>query len=68
MLNFVLHYIKLIISHKILLEHIRLNDIRYNHADSYGLPEIYDGDIIENISIYPNAKFRVTLYKTYHFP
>jgi hypothetical protein len=53
---------------KIPLEHIKLNGIRHNNADFYGLPEIYDGDIIENISIYPNAKFKVTLYKIYHFP
>ncbi|XWV24873.1 hypothetical protein QJ856_gp0910 [Tupanvirus deep ocean] len=53
---------------KIPLDHIKINGIRYNNADFYGLPEIYDGDCIENIPIYPGAKFKVTLYKTYHFP
>jgi hypothetical protein len=52
---------------KIPLDHIKINNIRYN-AEFYGLPELYDGDIIENIPIYPTAKFKVTLYKTYHFP
>ena len=53
---------------KIPLDHIKINGVRYNNADFYGLPEIYDGDLIENISIYPGAKFRITLYKTFHFP
>lgn len=53
---------------KIPLDHIKVNGIRYNNADFYGLPELYDGDIIENIPIYPTTKFKVTLYKTYHFP
>lgn len=53
---------------KIPLDHIKLNGIRHNNADFYGLPEINDGDIIENIDIYPNSKFKITLYKTYHFP
>ena len=30
--------------------------------------ELFDDDIICDISIYPGARFRVTLYKTYHFP
>lgn len=53
---------------KIPLDHIKVNGVRYNNADFYGIPELYDGDIIENISIYPNTKFRVHLYKVYHFP
>lgn len=53
---------------KIPLDHIKINNLRYNNADFYGLPEIYDGDIIENISIYPGTKFRFTVYKTFHFP
>lgn len=53
---------------KIPLDNIRLNGIRHQNADFYGVPEIYDGDILENIPSYPGAKFRVTLYKTYHFP
>lgn len=53
---------------KIPLDHIKINGVKYNNADFYGLPEIYDGDMIENISIYPGSKFRITLYKTFHFP
>lgn len=53
---------------KIPLDHIKVNGIRFNNADFYGIPELYDGDIIENIPIYPNSKFKVVLYKTYHFP
>ncbi|MEM0354059.1 MAG: hypothetical protein QXW79_00620 [Thermoplasmata archaeon] len=53
---------------KIPLDHVKINGVRYNNADFYGLPELYDGDIIENIPIYPNVKFRVLLYKTFHFP
>jgi hypothetical protein len=53
---------------KIPLDHIKINGIKYNNADFYGLPEIYDGDIIENIPIYPGAKFKTYLYKVYHFP
>lgn len=53
---------------KIPLDHIKVNGTRYNNADYYGLPELNDEDVIENISIFPNTKFRVTLYKTYHFP
>lgn len=53
---------------KIPLDHIKINGTRFSNSDFYGLPELYDGDIIENIPIYPNSKFRITLYKTYHFP
>jgi len=53
---------------KIPLDHIKVNGTRFNNADFYGIPELYDGDIIENIPIYPSAKFKVVLYKTYHFP
>lgn len=53
---------------KIPLDHIKVNGVRYNNADFYGVPELYDGDTIENIAIYPNAKFKVNLYKMYHFP
>ncbi len=53
---------------KIPLDHIKINSIRHHNSDFYGLPELYDGDIIENIAIYPGTKFKVTLYKTYHFP
>lgn len=53
---------------KIPLDNVKVNSVRYNNADFYGLPEIYDGDLIENIPIYPNTKFSVKLYKMYHFP
>lgn len=53
---------------KIPLDHVKVNGVRYNNADFYGIPELFDGDVIENIPIYPGAKFKVTLYKTYHFP
>jgi len=53
---------------KVPLDHVKLNGVRYNNADYYGLPEIFDGDIIECIPIYPGVKFKVLLYKTYHFP
>lgn len=53
---------------KIPLDHVKINCVRYNNADFYGLPELYDGDIIEHIPIYPGSKFKVMLYKTYHFP
>lgn len=53
---------------KIPLYNIKINNIRHTNSDFYGLPEIYDGDIIENIPIYPDTRFKVMLYKTYHFP
>lgn len=53
---------------KIPLDNIKINGQRYTNADYYGVPEIFDGDIIENINIFPGAKYKVTLYKTYHFP
>lgn len=53
---------------KIPMDNVKLNGIRHPNADFYGLPEIYDGDIVENVPSYPGAKFRVMLYKTYHFP
>lgn len=53
---------------KIPLDHVKINNVRYSNAEFYGLPELYDGDIIENIPIYPNNKFKIMLYKQYHFP
>lgn len=53
---------------KIPLDHVRVNGIYYPNADFYGIPELFDGDVIENISIFPGANFRVSLYKSYHFP
>lgn len=53
---------------KIPLDHVKINGIRYDNADYYGLPELYEGDMIENIAIYPNTKFKILMYRTYHFP
>lgn len=53
---------------KIPLDHIKVNGVRFNNSDFYGIPELFDGDHIEHISIYPMARFTVQLYKTYHFP
>jgi hypothetical protein len=53
---------------KIPLDNVKVNGTRYHNVDFYGIPELFDGDVVEHISIYPGAKFKVTLYKTYHFP
>jgi len=53
---------------KIPLDHVKVNGVRYSDPDFYGLPELFDGDVITDISIYPGAKFKTTLYKNYHFP
>lgn len=53
---------------KIPLENIKINNIRFNNSEFHGLPEIFDGDIIEHILIFPGAKFKVYVYKTHHFP
>lgn len=53
---------------KIPLDNVKINGVKYNNSDFYGLPELYDGDIIENIAIYPNSKFKIMLYRQYVFP
>lgn len=53
---------------KITLDNVKVNNKRYPNSDYSGLPELYDGDIIENISIFPNSKFKAILYKQHHFP
>ncbi len=53
---------------KIPLDHVKINGEKYHNADFYGLPELFDGDIIDCIPSYPGAKFKVFLYKTYHLP
>lgn len=53
---------------KIPLDHVKVNGVRYSNGDETGLPELFDGDIIDCISVYPGARFRLTLYKTFHFP
>ena len=53
---------------KIPLDNVKINGQRYTNADYYGVPEIFDGDVIEHINIFPDTKYKVTLYKTYNFP
>ena len=53
---------------KIPLDNVKVNGVRIQNADFYGLPELFDNDMLEDIMIYPGAKFKVNLYKTYHFP
>ena len=56
------------IEQKIPLAHVKVNGVRIPNANEYGLPELFDEDVIEDIPIFPFAKFKVTLYKTYSFP
>jgi hypothetical protein len=56
------------VEQKIPLDKVKVNGIRYQNADYYGIPELFDDDVIEDIPIFPFTKFKVTLYKTYHFP
>lgn len=53
---------------KIPLDNVKVNGVRIQNADFYGLPELFDNDTLEDITIYPGVKFTVNLYKTYHFP
>ena len=53
---------------KIPLDNVKVNGHRYNNGEFYGLPELYDDDIIENVIIFPNAKFKLMLYKTFSYP
>lgn len=53
---------------KVPLDHVKVNGVRYNNADYYGIPELFDEDVIECIPIYPGVRFKVLLYKTYTFP
>jgi len=53
---------------KIPLDNIKVNGVVYSNSDFYGIPELFDNDVITNIPIYPEARFKVSLYKTYHFP
>lgn len=56
------------INAKIPLDNVRINGIKYPKADFYGIPELYDDDIVEDINIYPGKKFTSKIYKTYFFP
>ena len=53
---------------KIPLDNVKVNGVKINNGDFYGISELYDGDVLENIPIYPNTKFKIFLYKTYSFP
>ena len=53
---------------KIPLDNVKINGTFYKNADYYGIPELFDGDQVEGVSIYPQTKYKVTLYKSYHFP
>lgn len=53
---------------KIPLENVKVNGKKYSNGEFYGLPELYDGDIIEDIPIYPNSKFMLMLYKNHSYP
>jgi len=56
------------IEQKIPLDSVKINGVKQTNGDFYGLPELYDDDILENIPIFPYTKFKVTMYKSYHFP
>jgi hypothetical protein len=53
---------------KIPLEEVKINGVVYENGDQYGLPEIYNDDIIERISAFPNTRYKVLIYKNSHFP
>lgn len=53
---------------KIPLDDVSVNGVKYSNVENYGLPELFDNDIISDINIYPGRKFNVKLYKTYFFP
>lgn len=53
---------------KIPLDGVKVNGKKYENSEFYGLPELYDGDIIEDIVIFPNTKFSLMLYKTHTHP
>lgn len=53
---------------KIPFDNVTVNGTKYSNSDYYGIPELFDDDTIEGVSVFPNTKFRVKIYKTYHFP
>lgn len=53
---------------KIPIQKARINGNVYSNGDDYGIPELFDDDIIEDIPVYPGTRFKVVLYKNYHFP
>jgi hypothetical protein len=56
------------INAKIPLDMVKVNGIKYNKADFYGIPELFDDDVVEDITIFPGKKFVAKIYKTYFFP
>lgn len=53
---------------KIPLDNVRVNGVCYRDAKDNGLPELYDGDVLEDVSVFPYTKFCVNLYRVYTFP
>jgi len=53
---------------KVPLDDVTVNGTKYTNVENYGLPELFDNDVIGDINIYPGRKFTVKLYKTYFFP
>lgn len=56
------------IEYKFSLNNVKVNGVRQYGAESYGLAELFEEDIVENVVPYTGAKFKVTLYPTHHFP
>lgn len=50
---------------KIPLDNAHINGKQFENSEYYGIPELYDGDTVENIPICPGVKFVVKLYKNY---
>lgn len=53
---------------KIPLEAVTVNGRKYTNGEFYGLPELYDDDVIENVIVFPGTKFKVFLYKNFSYP
>lgn len=50
---------------KIPFDNVVVNGKKFLNANYYGIPELFDEDVIEGIPMYKDAKFKVVLYKTY---
>jgi hypothetical protein len=53
---------------KIMFNHVRINDRVYTNADEYGVEEMFDGDTVQDLTNYPNIKFRANIYRTPIYP
>ena len=53
---------------KIMFNNVIVNGRVYHNADEYGIDELFDGDIVQGIRIYPEFKFRANIYRTPIFP